>query len=37
LRAIDTLARKALEIAAKRGTPVVDQTLVTAARALLPS
>ena len=37
LRAIDTLARKSLEIAAKRGTPVVDQTLVTAARALLPS
>lgn len=37
LRAIDALARKSLEIAAKKGTPVVDQTLVTAARTLLPS
>jgi type II secretory pathway predicted ATPase ExeA len=37
LRAIDTLARKSLEVAARRGMPAVDQTLVTAARALLPS
>ena len=35
LRAIDTLARKALEVAARRDLPTVDQTVVTSARALL--
>jgi len=37
LRAVDSLARKSLELAAKRKAPTVDGTLVTAARALLPS
>jgi type II secretory pathway predicted ATPase ExeA len=37
LRAVNSLARKALEVAAKKGVATVDPTLVTAARALLPS
>ncbi len=37
LRAVDSLARKALELAAKKGVPTVDSALVMAARALLPS
>jgi type II secretory pathway predicted ATPase ExeA len=37
LRAIDSLARKALELAAKRGVTAIGTTLVTAARQLLPS
>jgi type II secretory pathway predicted ATPase ExeA len=32
LRAIDHLARKSLELAANKGTPIVDPTLVAAAR-----
>ncbi|HJW75087.1 MAG TPA: AAA family ATPase [Thermoleophilia bacterium] len=37
LRAVDHLARKALEIAAKKGISTVDAALITAARAQLPS
>jgi len=37
LRAIDALARKSLETAAKKGASTVDPALVTAARALLPA
>ena len=37
LRAVDSLARKALEVAAKKNVATVDSALVTAARALLPS
>jgi type II secretory pathway predicted ATPase ExeA len=37
LRAIDHLARKSLEIAAKQGVPMVDETIVVAARKQLPS
>jgi MSHA biogenesis protein MshM len=37
LRAIDHLARKSLEIAAKQGVPTVDETIVVAARKQLLS
>jgi type II secretory pathway predicted ATPase ExeA len=37
LRAIDALARKSLEVAAKKGAATVDPAQVMAARALLPS
>ncbi len=36
LRAIDTLALKAMEVAAKRGVRTIDASLVTEARAKLP-